>query len=140
MMKAVVAEITRGQVADSETPKWRTDSDESKEANACSNRRKCNMQTDTADHKWRTSLAWSAVFRAAGLSIFGLVVWLWLFSADGPPWRAVSLVVVQALAALLGVTWYLPRVRTERRWRAALDLYGEREQAKATSPRMSSRH
>ena len=41
------------------------------------------MQTNAAAHQWRTSLAWSAVFRAAGLSIFGLVVWRWLISADG---------------------------------------------------------
>ncbi len=71
------------------------------------------MQTNAAAHKWRTSLAWSAVFRATGLSIFGLVVWRWLFSAEGPPSRAVSLVAVQALAALVGVAWYLPRARIE---------------------------
>jgi hypothetical protein len=71
------------------------------------------MQTNAAAHRWHASLAWSAVFRAAGLSIFGLVVWRWLFSADGSPWRAVSLVAVQALAALIGVAWYLPRARIE---------------------------
>ena len=86
------------------------------------------MQSNLAAHKWRTSLAWSAVFRAAGLSIFGLVVWRWLFSADDPPWMAVSLAAVQALAALVGVAWYLPRARIERRWRTALDLYAEQEQ------------
>jgi hypothetical protein len=88
------------------------------------------MRTDAAAHKWRTSLAWSAVSRAAGLSIFGLILWFWLFSADGPAWRAVSLVAAQALAALAGVAWYLPRARAERRWRAALDHHAEQEQAK----------
>ena len=88
------------------------------------------MKTNAAAHTWRTSLAWSAVFRAAGVSIFGLIVWLWLFPEDGPAWRAVSLVAAQALAALAGVAWYLPRARAERRWRAALDHYGEQEQAK----------
>jgi hypothetical protein len=88
------------------------------------------MRINIAAHKWRMSLAWSAVFRAAGLSLFGLIVWLWLFPADGPAWRAVSLVAVQALAALAGVAWYLPRARAERRWRAALDQYGDQEQAK----------
>jgi hypothetical protein len=39
-----------------------------------------------------------------------------------------------ALAALVGVAWYLPRARTERRWRAALDRYAEQEQAKGTQP------
>jgi hypothetical protein len=88
------------------------------------------MKTNTAAHPWRASLAWSAVFRAAGLSIFGLIIWSWLFSADGPAWRVVSLVAVQALAALAGVAWYLPRARAEGRWRAALDRYAEQEQAK----------
>jgi hypothetical protein len=64
------------------------------------------------------------------LSIFGLIVWLWLFSADGPPGSAGSLAVVQVLASLAGVAWYLPRARAERRWRAALDHYGEQELAK----------
>ena len=88
------------------------------------------MRTNAAAHKWRTSLAWSAVFRAAGLSIIGLIVWPWLFSADGPPGSAGSLVAVQVLAALAGVAWYLPGARAERRWRAALDYYGEQELAK----------
>jgi hypothetical protein len=83
------------------------------------------MRTNAAAHKWRASLARSAVCRAAVLSIFGSLAWLWLFSADGPAWRAVSLVAVQALAALAGVAWYLPRARAERRWRAALAQYGE---------------
>jgi hypothetical protein len=88
------------------------------------------MRTNAMAHLWRTSLAWSAVSRAAGLSIFGFIIWFWLFSADGPAWRAVSLVAVQALAALAGVAWSLPRARAERRWRAALDHYGEQERAK----------
>ena len=92
------------------------------------------MQTNAAAHQWQISLAWSAVLRSAGLSIFGLVVWRWLFSADGPPLRVVSLVAVQALAALVGVAWYLPRARIERRWRAALDLYAEQEQAREAYP------
>jgi hypothetical protein len=88
------------------------------------------MKTNAAAYTWRTSLAWSAVFRAGGLSIFGLFAWLWLCSADGPALRAVSLIAAQALAALAGVAWYLPRARAERRWRAALDRYAEQEQAK----------
>ena len=88
------------------------------------------MRTNAAADKWRTSLAWSAFFRAAGLSIFGLVAWLWLFSAEASAYRAVSLVEILALAALAGVAWYLPRARAERRWRAALDHYWEQELAK----------
>jgi hypothetical protein len=89
------------------------------------------MRTNAVADTWRTSLVWSAVFRAAGLSIFGLIVWLWLFAADGPAWKAVSLVAVQALAALAGVAWYLPRARAERRWRAVMEHYGEQGQVKS---------
>ena len=88
------------------------------------------MRTNAADHSRRTSLAWSAAFRAAGLSLFGLFAWLLLDAADGPAWRAVSLVAILALAALVGVAWYLPRARDEGRWRAALDRYADQEQAK----------
>ena len=98
------------------------------------------MQTNAAAHKWRTSLAWSAVFRAAGLSIIGFIGWLWFSSPNDSAWKAVSLVAAVALAALVGVASYLPRARTERRWRAALDLYAEQEQAKETFPRRNPRH
>jgi CBS-domain-containing membrane protein len=91
------------------------------------------MRTNAAAHPWRTSPAWSAVFRAAGLSIFVLIAWLWLFSADGPAWRAVSLVAAQALAALAGVAWYLPRARAERRWRAAPISTGNRNRRYMTA-------
>jgi hypothetical protein len=97
------------------------------------------MSVNRTSLPWRTALTRSAVFRAVGLSIVGFIVWLWLFAADGPPWSAVSLVAVQALPALVGIAWYLPRVRTERRWRAALDHYAELQYANGTSPRRNSR-
>jgi hypothetical protein len=81
------------------------------------------------------SLAWSAVFRAVRLLLFGFFGWLWFVSAADSPWKAVSLAAVVALAALAGITWYLSRVRAERRWRAALDAYAEKEQAKRTYSR-----
>jgi hypothetical protein len=87
------------------------------------------MRTNATTHPWRTSLAWSAVLRAAGVSIIGFIGWLWFSSTDGSAWKADPLVAVLALAALVGVAWYLPRARTERRWRAAVDQYGEQEQA-----------
>jgi len=96
------------------------------------------MTTNAAAHPWRKSLAWSAVFRAVGLSIFGFIGWLWFSSADGSAWRADALVAVLALAAVVGSTWYLSRARAERRWRAALDRYVEQEQAKGTQPRRDS--
>jgi hypothetical protein len=76
------------------------------------------------------SLAWTAVWRAAGWSILGIIAWFWLFPDDGPAWRAISLVAVEVLAALAGIAWYLPRARAERQWRAALDRYAEQEQAR----------
>jgi hypothetical protein len=83
------------------------------------------MRTDATDHDWRTSLAWSAVFRAAGLSILGVIVWLWRCWEDCPARRAGSLLAVFALAAFAGFAWYLLRARAEERWRAALDHYAE---------------
>jgi hypothetical protein len=88
------------------------------------------MRTNAADHTGGTSLARSAVFRAAGLSVVGLVVWLGLFPAGGPAWGAASLVAILALAALAGVAWYRLRARAERRWRAALDRYADLNGAK----------
>ena len=81
------------------------------------------------------SPVWSDVFRAVRLLIFGLIGWLWFVSAADSAWRAVSLAAVLALAALVGVTWYLSRIRTERRWRASLDVYAKQEQTKRTYSR-----
>ena len=81
------------------------------------------------------SLGRSAVFRAVRLLIFGLIGWLLFVSAADSARRAVSLAAVLAVAALVGITWYLSRARAERRWRAALDAYAEREQAKRTNSR-----
>jgi hypothetical protein len=53
-------------------------------------------------------------------------------SAADSAWRAVSLAAVMALAALVGITWYLSRARAKRRWRAALDRYAKKELAKRT--------
>ena len=92
---------------------------------------------ETARSRW-TSPAWSAVFRTARLLIVGLIGWLWFVPASDPAWRAVSLAAVLALAALVGVTWYLSHVRADRRWRAALDAYAEKEQAKRIYSRRNS--
>ena len=93
------------------------------------------MKTNEPACSLGSSLAWSAVSRAARLFIFGLIGWLWFVSADDSPWKAVSLAAVLALAALVGITWYLSRARAERRWRAALDVYAEMEQSKRTNSR-----
>jgi hypothetical protein len=81
------------------------------------------------------SLGWSAVFRAGRLLVFGLIGWLLFVSAADSARRAVSLAAVLAVAPLVGITWYLSRVRADRRWRAALDVYAEKEQAKRTNSR-----
>jgi hypothetical protein len=83
----------------------------------------------------RTSPAWSAVFRAARLLIVGLIGWFWFVSADDSASKGVSVAAVLTLAALVGVTWYLSRIRTERRWRAALDVYTKQAQTKRTYSR-----
>jgi len=93
------------------------------------------MNTNRTARSLRSLLAWSAVFRAVRLLIFGLIGWLLFVSAADSAWKAISLAAVLALAALVGITWYLSRARAERRWRAALDAYAKREQAKRTYPR-----
>ena len=98
------------------------------------------MTTNRTARFLRTHLAWSAVLRAVRLLIFGLIGWLLFVSAIDSAWRAVSLAAVLALAALVGITWYLSRVRAERRWRAAwraalADAYAKQEQAKRTNSR-----
>src|SRR6266478_3387963 len=95
------------------------------------------MMTNVTSHSRRSSPAWSAVFRAARLLIFGLIGWLWFVWAADSAWRAVSLAAIPALAALVGITWYLSRARAERRWRAVLDAYAEKEQARRTNSRRS---
>ena len=93
------------------------------------------MTTNESARSPGMSLVWSAVFRAVRLLTFGLIGWLLFVSATDSAWRAVSLAAVLALAALVGLTWYLSRVRAETRWRAALDVYAEQEQAKRTYSR-----
>ena len=77
--------------------------------------------------------------RGARLSIFGLIGWFWFLSADDSAWRTVSLVAVVALAAVVGITWYLSRARADRRWRAALERYAQLQLAKRTHPRRGHR-
>jgi hypothetical protein len=93
------------------------------------------MTTNEIARSGRMSLVWSAAFRAIRLLSFGLIGWLLFISAADSAWRAVSLAAVLVLAALVGITWYLSRVRAERRWRAALDAYANREQAKVRDQR-----
>jgi uncharacterized membrane protein YqjE len=90
------------------------------------------MKTNETAPSARTFPAWSAVFRAVRLLAFGLIGWLCFVAATDSAWRAVSLAAVLALAALVAVTWHLSRARAERRWRAALDAYAEKQQAKRT--------
>ena len=90
------------------------------------------MKTNETARSRGRSLVWSAVFRVVRVFIFGLIGWLLFVSATDSAWRAVSLAAVLALAALVGITWYLSRARAERRWRAALDVYAKQELTKRT--------
>ena len=96
------------------------------------------MRTNAAAHPWQASLAWSAVSRAARMSIFGFIGWFWFLSADDSAWKAVPLVAALGLAALVGITWYASRARADRRWRAALDRYARQDQAKGAHSRRDS--
>jgi hypothetical protein len=91
------------------------------------------MSTNEPVSIGRMSPARSAVFRAARWLSFAFIAWLWFFSADDSAWKAVALVAVLGIVALRSIKWYVARARSERRWRAALDLYAEQEQAKRTS-------
>jgi predicted membrane channel-forming protein YqfA (hemolysin III family) len=93
------------------------------------------MTTIQTARSIRMSLTWPALFRAVRLFLFGLIGWLLLISKADSAWRGVSLAAVLALAALVGVTWYLSRAHADRRWRAALDAYAKQEQAKGTYSR-----
>jgi hypothetical protein len=73
------------------------------------------MATHESARSHEMSLVWSAVFRAVRLLVLGLVGWLGFVSEAGSVWRGVSLAAVLGLAALVGVMWYLFRVRAERR-------------------------
>src|SRR5271156_6653294 len=91
---------------------------------------RCNMTTNkTARSRGRFRVR-SAMFRAVRLLGFGLSGWLWFISSAGSAWRAVSLAAVLAVAALVGVTWYLSNVRATRaakRFNAALVAYAALE-------------
>ena len=97
------------------------------------------MMINATAHSWRTSLAWSALSRAAGLLAFGLIGWLLLFPRVNSAWRVVSLIAVLAIAGLVGARWYVSHARAEHRWRAALDRYAERELANEIPSRWDSR-
>jgi hypothetical protein len=85
------------------------------------------MTTKGTARSRRMFLIWSAGLQAARLLIVGLIGWLLFVSAADPARRTASLAVGLALAVLVGLTWYLPRARAQRRWRAALDAYAKTE-------------
>ncbi len=86
------------------------------------------MKTNETARSRRMALVWSTVGGAAGLFLAGLIGWLWLVLADDSVWKGVLLAAVLALAALAGIAWQ--QSRAERRLRAALDAYAEKELAK----------
>jgi hypothetical protein len=90
------------------------------------------MKTNEAALSRRMSLVWSAVSWAGGLLIAGLIGWLWFVVADDYAAKAVLLVAILALAALIGITSHESRARARRELQAALDAYAEQEQAKWT--------
>ena len=92
------------------------------------------MNTSAMAHPRRLFPAWPVVPVMAGLFLVGFFGGLWIASAAGLSWKAASLVAVAALAAVAGMTWYASRARADRRWRAALDRYAERQMADGAHP------
>ena len=97
------------------------------------------MKTNETARSRGGSLVWSAVFRPARVFLFGLIGWLCFVSAADSAWRGVSLTAIVALAALVSITWFLSRARAERRWRAAMDTYVEKEEARRFSSKDQER-
>ena len=96
------------------------------------------MATSVTNQPRRMPLARSAVSRTARLFIVGFIGWLWFSPACDSAWGPVSLVAVTALAAVVGIAWYLFRARAERRLSTAMDRYAELELEKGTHPRRDS--
>jgi hypothetical protein len=90
------------------------------------------MKTNEAARSRRMSPVWPTVSWAAGLLIAGLIGWLWSVVADDYAAKAVLLVAILALAALIGITSQESRARARRELQAALDAYADQEQAKWT--------
>jgi hypothetical protein len=89
------------------------------------------MKPSVVGHHTPTPLGWSAVRRTVRLSIFGFIGWFWFLKENDSVEKAVPLVVALVLAGLVGITWYAFRARADRRWRRALDRYGEKEEARS---------
>jgi hypothetical protein len=87
----------------------------------------------------RSATVRTAIGRTARLSIFGLIAWFWFLGGSNSPWKAVGLVAVLVLAALVGLTWYALRARADRRRRAAFDRYARLEQANESQSRRNPR-
>ena len=62
--------------------------------------------------------------------LIGFIGWLWFSPAGDSAWGPASLVAVTAVAAVVGIAWYLSHARAERRWWAAMDRYADQELAK----------
>jgi hypothetical protein len=90
-----------------------------------------NVKTILNTHDRRTFLIWSAMTRAARLTVFGFIGGILLLSSENLACKAALLGAVVGLAVLVGVTWYVSRSHAralaDRRWRAAVDHYAQKE-------------
>jgi hypothetical protein len=87
------------------------------------------MTIHATAHPWQSSLTSSAIFQATGWLLVGINRWLWFLSVADSDWNAIALAAVLALATI-ATAWYLSRAGTDRRWRARLVPFADREQAK----------
>jgi O-antigen/teichoic acid export membrane protein len=89
------------------------------------------VKTILNTHDRRTFLIWSAMTRAARLTVFGFIGGTLLFLSEDLACKAVVLGAVIGLAVLASVTFYVSRSRArdraDRRWRAAVDHYAQKE-------------
>jgi len=79
-------------------------------------------------------MGWPAAIEITGLAVIGYAGWLWIVATDTAD-RTVPLAALLVGAALLGLASYLSSARADRRWRAVLDRYAERELAKTINSR-----
>ena len=93
------------------------------------------MEHDLKGSRDLTALMWPAACAVAAGLAAGALVAIWWAVAEGRPWQAPVAAAGPALAAVLGLAW-LSRARTERRRKAAMDAYADREIARGRSRRV----
>ena len=89
------------------------------------------MMTTLNAHNWRTFLTWSAMSRAWRLLKFGCLGGFLFLASETLGFKAVLMGAGLGLAVFLVFTWKASRARAraraDKRWRAMLDHYAQKE-------------